>query len=1177
MKQWKIFIHSLACCGFVFSVGANADTKTEMKKLEEQKATLEAKTKELNQKIYSIKKADADAKKKGIVDIFHTQFKLPLFTKAPKIDGKWEEGEWSDAIGVPLGTGANGRPIGERPSAIYFLGWDPNNIYAAARLPLRKGEKLKRLGREPVKDNVSCKETAIELFIDNHRFGSHPSLCRWQFMGNAVGNKWDYEDQYQIGQRFPGWDAKWDYAQSLSKDGKYWTAEIAIPRESVYQNKPITVGEIWKIGFAIDLQNPGICWSGFYGARIPATFSDTVPAIVTSRIEEATIVRGLAFDMTITNTLSTPFEANVLAILSKTAKDKTQQVIVEKTWPISLAPSKKTTLNVNEALKDKVEDKTRYLYTIAVKRGDDILYSWNRELEYGIADNKLGVDFVPDPNPFVAEIHYAPISNYLRLVVDKYDYPNADAVKAVDVILSKFDDVKVINKFTITEFKYGKASKGVKIPALSAGKYKCVFNLLDAKGKTLVSRTNTFDVKDLKQFPWINNTIGKDDVVPEIFKPLKMDGEKLLAFEKEITTSSDGLLAQAVVKGQKLLSKPVYVAGKNAAGQFVVKSENSQSSLKEHSATHADYAGKAVGGNVEIDVNTRWEYDSTAKVELKLSSADGKPVNLESLKLVIPFSPEASRNFMVVGNNMRLSCKAGQLPGNGKTGVIWRSTEVPMQERTVGSFVPVIWIGNRSMGMTWFADNDKGWWPNDKFPAQELIRREDGGVDLVLNIASTSVTLDKPRDIVFGLNINPVRPMSDHISGVNTFGYINQMGRWKPGESKRREFALRYGQDTERLKEVTKACHDHDRIFAPYTEMSSQDIPMKEHQYFKEEYCGDPAPPFSVYPSKVFNDMVLYWSDKAMREQDIDGYYFDNVYPRISYSDINSAAYRLPDGRVQPGYCLWGLRDHFKRMRTLLEKNKKGERSRLCIHNTRFQFPPVMAFADLAMGGEMATPKMGSPDFMEMYPREFVEIVYSPYLWGYRLSHLYHFQRESYVNELGEHDEAASDKVHRGACATMMNHGMETFFDYSTTTKFNLLKSQAGGELTFIPAWEANGLFKIVGNDKNAGVAIWKAKDFIIALLVNYDKKEQIVQSWFDFPKLLKRPAKDEQRVIVDFDTFQSPRGLFTSRIDDKKIPRLNTPQTQSLIPNTIRARIPGHDYQMFLIGNFSRSKGFGF
>ncbi len=82
----------------------------------------------------------------------------------------------------------------ERPNAVFYLGWDAENLYVAQRYPLLPNEKPIRLNREPKRDNVGFGETCVELYVDRKGFGSIASPCRYQFMGNASGNQWDRED-----------------------------------------------------------------------------------------------------------------------------------------------------------------------------------------------------------------------------------------------------------------------------------------------------------------------------------------------------------------------------------------------------------------------------------------------------------------------------------------------------------------------------------------------------------------------------------------------------------------------------------------------------------------------------------------------------------------------------------------------------------------------------------------------------------------------------------------------------------------------------------------------------------------------------------------------------------------------------------------------------------------------
>lgn len=1153
------------------------DLNAERTSIERKLAELEQAKADARQALHTLD-LQAKAEKEKSPDIYQTQFHLPRLPKAPVIDGRLSPGEWNQAVRIPLGSGTGWQGLLERPSSVFYVGWDADHIYFGQRLELREGEKLKRVNREPKHDHVAPWETSLEAYIDRNTFGSHPSLCRWQFMGNAVGNRWDYEDQYQIGQRNLDWDAEWEYKQSLSEDGRHWEAEIAIPRTSVYQEDPIQPGQGWKIGLATNLQNPGIGWSGFYGASIPTIFSETVPVIGFANPERIVKEKALVFDMDVGNPLDAAFSGEVVAAVSMVDRATGKRsVLVERRLPVALKPGEQRVISLNHPLGDTVPDLTPHEVSIMVLEGGRSIYTWSRMVKFNDPGNRVGVTFTPDPDPFTFDVAYAPLSRYFRATVDIYDYARVDDVQSAQVaFLSPDGTVKASER--LTDFQYGKVDRQIDLPALEPGTYTCRVKLLDNQGATLSESSREVVVRDLAEFPWIGNTIGEEDHIPAPFEPLKAEAHTLRAYGKTIAMQGLALPEQVAVRGQNLLQSPIRLEGTAGGKPFVADGAGSRATPTSASNVRAVYEASTECEGVAIRVESLWEYDSTGRITLRVKPV-GDPVDLDGLRLVIPFGKDASLNYMTIGANFRQSCAAGRIPGDGKPGVVWTSKEVPYQKMTVGSFVPVVWVGNQAAGMTWFADSDRGWWPDAVKPALEIIRREDGGVDLVANLASGKVALDGEREIVFGLNVNPVRPMSDSYSSAITFGFLQEAGRWVPGKSDRKEFALRYPQDPVRNREVAEAYQRYASVYAPYTETSKMDIPEDLYAYFGEDLDAAYGPSFGLMINKVFSDIALYETKRWIEDCGGNGFYFDNVYPRTAYNPRTGAAYTLPDGRVQPGYCLWGQRAHMKRMRVLLDQTRP--KYRICIHNTRFQFAPIMAFADLAMGGEMATPAMGTPDFIDMHPRDFMEVQYNPYLWGYRLSHLYHFKNQSYVDAFGNYDAAAAEKVHRSAQATMLAHGMEFFGklegDASDAIKYQLLKKLNGGALECIPLWAAEGRFEVLGEPEKSGAVVWRGDDSLIVILSNFDAKARTLRLEMNLPELIRKPGDFERREVVDFETFRSPGNLFERNVEEADIPRVNNLASQSMIPNVLRVPVEGHDYRIILIANTALSKGVSF
>lgn len=1169
-------------CAFASAAEQPERLQREIEQLKQQKQQAEARLKELRKTLADRERKLRQANEKaGARDISMTQFHLPRLEKAPSIDGVVGEEEWSGAIGLPMGAGLYAGLL-KRKSSICYIGWDPDHIYFAQRLPLREGERLKRLNREPEHDNVYAGETSCEVYVDRKSSGSIGQPCRWQFMGNAVGNKWDREDQYTIGQNFPGWDGQWQYKQRLTPDGDYWEAEIAIPRQTVYKEEPIQAGDLWWIGMAMNLHRPWT-WSGFYGWKIPATFSASVPEIRMRHPQRSHQVHGIAFDVTVRNTTGEPFQADLVVRL---ADRKRKETIFEKRFRLDLDPGQKQQLQVSEPV-EKAQDERMYTMSAMVVRDGQSIYTWSHPIRYNHPQNDKGLEYEPEEAPFVLEAAYAPVSNYVRLMADIYDFAEKDRVAAVQFAVRHADQDQVLGSTRVEEFDYGKGQAMLDLPEdLAPGRYRCEARLLDAEGESLASHGVDFERKDLeKEFPWLGNELGEEEVVLDPFDRLDADPSSVRAFRKEIVLDGSALPEQVRAADVDLLSGPIAFRGRADGKAFTVWAVEDGVELQRESEAVAEYTGRASGGPLRVRTHVRWEYDSTARVRVTLQPAEGQDeAEMDALQLVLPFTEEGATHFMANGLNMRLSNVAGYIPGEGRTGTVWDSTGVPYQKMTVGSFVPIVWLGNLSSGITWFADSDAGWWPTDDYPAIEIIRVPGGGTELVLNIASAPVSFSGDREIEFGLNVNPVRRRTDHHPSTITFGFRRETGRWDPEKTKHKVYSRRYPDDVELNRRFVRAAHKYGEIYSPYTEMSSADFFREEYNYFQEEWRSGESGG-GLLQTESSNDCLLYWTKRWIEDAGLDGFYFDNVNNKLNYNIRNGTAYRLPDGRIQPGYSIWSMRRQIIRTRAVVQQYSDEEPNRICIHNTRYQFAPTMGFADLAMGGEMPTPRPETGDFMEMYPRDYMDVMYNVPLWGYKLSHLYHFRWKNYTDEFGEYDREAAMKVHRSAMATMLVHGVEFFqgIEYKgfLMGRFRMLKQLPGGRLEFTPSWQADGLFRVTGGGEDVDAAIWHKDGVLLLIVANYSRHAKRAKVWMDFPELLDPPAPMERRTVLDLETMEFPGYLVTGQPEDcEGLPRLGGMDKGHNImhmANEMRVKVQPRDFRAILIVDLPFAKGAGF
>ncbi len=510
----------------------------------------------------------------------------------------------------------------------------------------------------------------------------------------------------------------------------------------------------------------------------------------------------------------------------------------------------------------------------------------------------------------------------MKVGVDKYDLPFSTEVKKVSYSIKATGKQGVIASGEIerVQVRHRRDRKSRCRPIWRPGQYECTLTLQDAAGAALGSRVTTFVRKDPQQMHWLGNHIGEDDRLLKPFTPLSVQDGVIYGYEKEITLSGTGLPATIKARGINLLSSPIYLRGQWRNEPFSIEGMKKYPQQGEVSDTQVNYTARATGGPLALKTDYHLEYDGTAKITLRFSPLEkGGRIALDNLQMVIPFSKEASTYMMANGLDFRASNHVGKIPGDGTVGTVWSSREVPAQKMTVGSFVPIVHIGNRSCGLTWFADSDQGWWPSDKKPAIEIERTADGRVDLVFNFASEQEELSGERVITFGLCTVPSRPINDYKSPavVPGFGYEQESGKWDPAVSKERVYARQYPDNMKKWNELNGLMVKFDDYMMPYTEQSPADYFADDWQYLSADWADNPF-------CKSVNDYRLYWTERWIKEGKLDGYYLDNICARLNYNTHLGTAYVLPDGRIQPGFDLWAKRDYVKRLRTVLAEIPPG-------------------------------------------------------------------------------------------------------------------------------------------------------------------------------------------------------------------------------------------------------------
>ncbi len=383
------------------------------------------------------------------------------------------------------------------------------------------------------------------------------------------------------------------------------------------------------------------------------------------------------------------------------------------------------------------------------------------------------------------------------------------------------------------------------------------------------------------------------------------------------------------------------------------------------------------------------EYDGYTTVELTLGPAGNEPVTVKSMTLEFPLVGDVGQSFHT-GRRLGawFACLVPDQPGTVWTPLdgffarsgIWvkpgaggaQSTaervqygtvEADLSQQaewmTVGTFVPYWWLGSDRGGMSWCADNDRGWTLRDEVPSTELVREDDGTVTVKLNLIGAETRVDKPRTIRFGWQATPVKtPGPDWRTIPRWKSFFPPHGRsctyapWPDGD--------KWDHSIEKLRQFKRAGQGRrDFHIMPFTAYRATDDKHEWAKYFRHEWYPDRRGPWepighswdSIMPESLVDYTVHRFKEWIEDSEVIDGVYVDMIYVLPNTDTLRGTAYRLPDGRVQPGFNVSNMRMVLKRYQGLFQQMKRTY-PHVVAHMTHSNIPMVLSFADVAYEGE---------------------------------------------------------------------------------------------------------------------------------------------------------------------------------------------------------------------------------
>ncbi|MCM8770129.1 MAG: hypothetical protein NC911_10800, partial [Candidatus Omnitrophica bacterium] len=358
-------------------------------------------------------------------------------------------------------------------------------------------------------------------------------------------------------------------------------------------------------------------------------------------------------------------------------------------------------------------------------------------------------------------------------------------------------------------------------------------------------------------------------------------------------------------------------------------------------------------------------------------------------------------------------------------GVVWDGSTVARSSLWRNLFVPYIWLGAEERGLSFFAENDKGWVTEKGKSKKPVVELMDEGEKITLKVylINRPVTLTEERKITFGLQASPTKPLREDwrikikdIPGglaVVPFGGLSCPSQgpfaddWtivdkiiecrsgKPFDTQWfKDYADKYKPPLvhgtwDWLNSVQHfagraASVGLTKPLTVYQEEMAAAMTRPEWYVFQDEWKIKDGPqermvkPLSELGTghrelgggagisfiKSYADFGIWMANEWLKRG--VSLYWDNTYCKLSTNTRTTAAYVGEDGQIQPCLVIWNQREYQKRVWHLLQewRRKRPEPLEWVIHMTNTLMLPVHTWATANLDHELGSSQPFSPEWL---------------------------------------------------------------------------------------------------------------------------------------------------------------------------------------------------------------------
>jgi len=454
--------------------------------------------------------------------------------------------------------------------------------------------------------------------------------------------------------------------------------------------------------------------------------------------------------------------------------------------------------------------------------------------------------------------------------------------------------------------------------------------------------------------PWMNNDIGKEDLVWEPFTPIVVTADGFETLKHRFTLDASGLPAQIDIRASARVLPLEYrspdaavpadillAAGRGPQLRAPLRLESVVDGKRVPAEVTAparavrvweseiEYAASLQVGGIPVQLITRYDCDGSLHASLEYGS--DTPVRIDRLELVMDVAGRVDLRLSDTGGGGMTGADRWECTLPDTTGVVWDSTMTEM-EMFYSRFIPWFWFGSADRGWSYYSTRDEGWLLDRDGSSMQLERNARGEVTWRALFVNHTTEVTGRRSLDFSILTHPAKPKPDRF----------------------RRYAWHYHIGYGWAKDYSHGPYD-----IPESELISQwrtaasapaDTPDAQRTTFRKD-----EPPFLRYGwwrnvqlqvpelDQAFEDKATYYFERFIRIGRRIGWWMDEYAPvgkATSHNLATGNAYLRNADEVrddelpwQPTFLTNHQRNHYKRIARVFARNNVPQRQHTWSNN----------------------------------------------------------------------------------------------------------------------------------------------------------------------------------------------------------------------------------------------------